>query len=93
MTADGSVTAFAEKPPQEGVWVNGGFFVFEPSVIDLIEGDDTVLERDPLEQLAADGQLMAYRHEGFWQCMDTIHDRRVLEDLWASGNAPWKVCV
>ncbi len=87
---DGLVTEFREKPQVQGGWINGGFFVCEPEFLDLIEGDDTVLEREPLERLAAMGQLAAYRHEGFWQCMDTKRDRDVLDEMYMSGNAPWK---
>ena len=86
------VTRFKEKA-HDGLheaWVNGGFFVLEPRVIDYIEGDDTVWEQGPLEALAAAGQLAAYRHEGFWQPMDTLRDKAVLEELWQSGRAPWK---
>src|SRR4030095_14540104 len=72
-------------------WINGGFFVLEPAVLDYIEGDDTPWEYAPLERLAADGQLVAYRHEDFWQCMDTLRDLRLLESLWAEGRAPWKI--
>jgi glucose-1-phosphate cytidylyltransferase len=71
--------------------INGGFFVLSPRVIDLIDGDATTWEREPLERLAELGELKAYRHEGFWQCMDTLRDKTLLEDLWASGHAPWKV--
>jgi glucose-1-phosphate cytidylyltransferase len=85
------VTSFLEKPQIGEGWINGGFFVLEPEVLDYIEGDDTTWEREPLERLAEDGQLMAYRHEGFWQPMDTLRDKRLLEGLWASGEAPWKV--
>lgn len=85
------VSAFHEKPSGEGGWVNGGFFVLEPEVIDTIEGDATSWEREPLEQLAQAGQLSAYKHSGFWQPMDTLRDRTYLEALWTSGNAPWKV--
>jgi len=85
------VTRFAEKPRQREGWVSAGFFVFEPAVLDYLEGDATVLERDPLERLARQGQLMAFRHEGFWQCMDTLRDVRLLNELWSSGRAPWKV--
>jgi glucose-1-phosphate cytidylyltransferase len=89
---DGDLVAdFVEKPRIGEGWINGGFFVLERGVIDYIDGDDTAFEREPLERLAADGQLIAYRHEGFWQCMDTLRDLRKLEELWASGNAPWKV--
>jgi glucose-1-phosphate cytidylyltransferase len=72
-------------------WINGGFMVLEPRVMDYIEGDDTILERGPLERLAQDGQLAAYRHEGFWQPMDTLREKQLLENLWQSGKAPWKV--
>jgi len=85
------IKEFEEKPQTGEGWINGGFFVLEPGVLDLIEGDDTVWERGPMEKLAAAGELMAYRHEGFWQAMDTLRERRVLEDLWASGKPPWKV--
>jgi glucose-1-phosphate cytidylyltransferase len=83
------VVGFSEKPRSEH-WVNGGFFCFEPGVFDYI-GPDSVLEREPLEGLAADGQLRAYRHSGFWECMDTYKDSVELNDLWASGEAPWKI--
>ena len=85
------VTGFAEKADSHSNPINGGFFVIEPKALDYIAGDDTIWEREPLEQLAADGQLMAYRHEGFWQAMDTLRDRRHLEELWDAGKAPWKV--
>jgi glucose-1-phosphate cytidylyltransferase len=84
------VTEFSEKPQLGEGWINGAFFVLEPQVLDYIDGDQTHWEREPLERLAADGQLMAYRHESFWQCMDTLRDRVLLEKLWASGDAPWK---
>jgi glucose-1-phosphate cytidylyltransferase len=84
-----SVTCFQEKPQINQGWINGGFMVVNPEFFDLIEGDSTVLEREPLERLAQMGELMAYRHEGFWQCMDTKRDRDLLEELWVSGNAPW----
>lgn len=84
-----AVCEFSEKPANEG-WINGGFFVFEPAVFDYLDGDDTILERDPLERLAAEGQLMAFRHTRFWQPMDTPRDRATLEALWASGAAPWQ---
>jgi glucose-1-phosphate cytidylyltransferase len=83
------VTCFREKPQVTQSWINGGFFVFQPEVLDLISGDETVLEKDPLEQLAKEGELMAYKHEGFWQCMDTKRDRDFLEELWGSGQAAW----
>lgn len=83
------VAQFEEKPQIGEGWINGGFFVLEPGVLDYIEGDEAIFERGPLERLAAEGQLMAYRHEGFWQGMDTLRDLRLLENLWESGNAPW----
>ena len=84
------ITRFTEKPEGDGTWINGGFFVLEPGVLDYIEGDDTVWERGPLEALARDGQLSAYKHEGFWLPMDTLRDKFRLEELWQGGNAPWK---
>jgi glucose-1-phosphate cytidylyltransferase len=84
------ITRFAEKPQIGEGWINGGFFVLEPAVFDYLPGD-TPWEREPLERLASDGQLMAFRHENFWQCMDTLRDKRLLEGLWTEGNAPWKV--
>ena len=84
------VTRFDEKPQLGEGWVSGGFFVLEPQVMDYIAGDDTLFEREPLERLAADGQLMAYKHTGFWQGMDTLRDVRLLEDLWQRGQAPWR---
>ncbi len=83
------VGAFTEKPSIGEGWINGGFFVFEPGVFEYLTDDQTVLEADALERIAADGQLGAYRHTGFWQCMDTPRDLRVLENAWQSGNAPW----
>jgi glucose-1-phosphate cytidylyltransferase len=83
------VALFSEKPQTKADWINGGFFVFEPKVFDYIDGPDTLLERGPLERLAEDGQLMAFRHGGFFQPMDTIREKRLLEDLWAGGKAPW----
>ena len=88
---DGRVREFTEKSQTDVGWINGGFFVFEPGVFDYLEGDDTVLERAPLERLAAGSELMAFKHTGFWQPMDTIRDREHLEALWNSGQAPWKV--
>ena len=85
------VRAFSEKPASEGSLINGGFFVLSKSVIDLIDGDDTIWEREPLESLTRAGELFAYQHYGFWQPMDTMRERDQLESLWASGNAPWKV--
>jgi glucose-1-phosphate cytidylyltransferase len=86
-----AVRAFREKPGGDGAWVNGGFFVLERAVLDRIEGDDMPFERGPLESLAADGELRAYRHRGFWQPMDVLRDLRALEALWGSGEAPWAV--
>jgi glucose-1-phosphate cytidylyltransferase len=88
--ADHHVPAFQEKPDGDGAWINGGFFVLDRKVIDLIEGDDTVWERGPMEALAARGQLAAWRHPGFWQPMDTLRDKQLLEAQWESGRAAWK---
>ncbi len=85
------ITSFKEKPHGDGSWINGGFFVLSPKVIDRIAGDATLWEREPLESLANDGEFSAYFHRGFWQPMDTLRDKTLLEDLWASGKAPWKV--
>jgi glucose-1-phosphate cytidylyltransferase len=85
-----AVTGFAEKPRGDGGRINGGFFVLSPAVIDLIEGDATVWENEPLETLASRGELMAYPHDGFWQPMDTLREKQQLEEMWASGRAPWK---
>jgi glucose-1-phosphate cytidylyltransferase len=83
------VREFSEKPQTTEGWINGGFFAFEPGILDLLEGDATILERDPLERLARDGELMAFRHTGFWQPMDTLREKRILEALWLGGRAPW----
>jgi glucose-1-phosphate cytidylyltransferase len=88
---DHRISTFREKPQGDGSWVNGGFFVLEPSVFDHLHEDSDVWERAPLEALANSGQLAAYRHEGFWQPMDTLRDKTHLEDLWSSGKAPWKL--
>jgi glucose-1-phosphate cytidylyltransferase len=88
---DDQVVEFKEKPQTEEGWINGGFMVFEPGVFDYLHGDATVLEEDPLENLARDGQLMAYKHHGFWHCMDTLRDRNALDDLWRRGRAPWQI--
>jgi glucose-1-phosphate cytidylyltransferase len=85
------INSFQEKPQGDGGWINGGFFVLNPKVIDLIEGDHSVWEREPLERLAAQQSLNAWFHRGFWQPMDTLRDKTHLEELWASGRAPWKV--
>ena len=89
MDGRGRVRGFREKPRSEH-WVNGGFFCFEPGALDYLE-DDSVLEREPLERLAADGQLHAFRHEGFWECMDTFKDAVLLNDIWSGGAAPWRI--
>ncbi len=85
------VTDFSEKPQTGEGWINGGFFVFEPAVFDYIASEQTSLEREPLDRLAADGQLMAFSHKGFWQPMDTMRERQLLDSLWESGKAPWKI--
>jgi len=85
------VRSFLEKPKGDGAWINGGFFVCDASVIDLIEGDDTTWERYPMETLAAQGEMMAFRHDGFWKPMDTLRDKTELENAWSSGQAEWKV--
>lgn len=84
------VLEFSEKVQTKEGWINGAFFVLEPGIFDYIEGDDTQWEKAPLENLAKDGQLMAYKHDSFWQCMDTLRDKKRLEEMWESGNAPWK---
>jgi glucose-1-phosphate cytidylyltransferase len=91
---ESKIRYFREKPKNEGddtAWINGGFFVLEPKVLEYIENDQTVFEREPLEMLAADGQLCAFKHTGFWQPMDTLRDKNLLEGLWQSSNPPWKV--
>jgi glucose-1-phosphate cytidylyltransferase len=87
----GAVSAFVEKPRGEGAWISGGFFVFEPEIFDLIDGDDCILERGPLATLGGRGQLKAFQHRGFWKPMDSLRDKHELEDLWNTGKAPWKV--
>ena len=89
--AEDKISGFQEKPPGDGSWINGGFFVLEPAALDYVAGDDTAWERQPLEKLAAEGQLSAFKHPGFWQPMDTLRDKTLLDQLWSSGNAPWKV--
>jgi glucose-1-phosphate cytidylyltransferase len=86
-----AVTSFHEKPETAQGWINGGYFVLEREAIDYIAADETVWERSPLEQLAVEGQLMAYHHTGFWSCMDTLKEKNYLEELWSRGNAPWKI--
>jgi glucose-1-phosphate cytidylyltransferase len=88
--AEGRVLNFKEKPKGDGAMINGGFFVLSPQVLDYLKDDSTVWEQDPLMSLAEKGQLMAFEHPGFWQPMDTLHDKNLLEKLWQSGNAPWK---
>jgi glucose-1-phosphate cytidylyltransferase len=88
---DLQVSSFEEKPEGEGGWINGGFFVCQPEVLNYIAGDDIMFERQPLNQLVKDQQLMAYKHKGFWQSMDTLRDRRRLEEMWAAENARWKI--
>lgn len=86
-----TVTGFREKAKEDGGWINGGFMVLEPEIFDRLDGDDCVLEREPLERLAKEGHLGIYRHSGFWQCMDTQRDKIRLEELWQNGSAPWRV--
>ncbi|MBA3946241.1 MAG: glucose-1-phosphate cytidylyltransferase [Herpetosiphonaceae bacterium] len=88
---DGTVVHVAEKPQTDLGWINGGFFVLEPAVLEYIADDQAVWEREPMEALARQGQLVAYQHHGFWQCMDTVRDVRLLEELWSSDDVPWKV--
>lgn len=90
---DGYIQRFQEKPLGDGGWINGGFFVLQPGVLNYIDGDRTLWEKEPLEQLAADRQLTAYYHTGFWQALDTLRDKVKLEELWQAGNAPWKLWV
>ncbi|HET6445377.1 MAG TPA: sugar phosphate nucleotidyltransferase, partial [candidate division Zixibacteria bacterium] len=85
------IVEFTEKPQIGEGWINGAFFVLEPGVFDYIDGDDTQWEHEPLERLAADGQLMAYKHTSYWQCMDTLREKHILETLWQSGHAPWAI--
>ena len=87
----GAVKSFREKQSNDGSAINAGFMVLQPDIFDYLEGDDTVFETRPLERLVDEGQLMSYRHTGFWQCMDTVREKNLLENLWASGKAPWKV--
>ncbi|MGZ8708177.1 MAG: sugar phosphate nucleotidyltransferase, partial [Gaiellaceae bacterium] len=85
------IAAFFEKPQGEGGWINGGFFVLEPSALDSIEGDESIWEREPLETLATAGEVSAFQHRGFWQPMDTLREQMILEELWQSGEPPWKL--
>lgn len=92
MNEKDNIVSFREKNINDGSWINGGYMVLEPKVFDYIEnGDSTIFEKEPLEKLAKDGELKAFRHTGFWKCMDTLRDKKQLEELWESGNAPWKV--
>jgi glucose-1-phosphate cytidylyltransferase len=91
LTSNNEVGGFQEKPLGDGGWINAGFFVMEPQVLDYIDGDSTILEKEPLESLSKKGELVAYKHVGFWQPMDTLRDKSNLEELWKSGKAPWKV--
>jgi glucose-1-phosphate cytidylyltransferase len=91
LDGNNEVKGFQEKPKGDGSWINAGFFVLEPEVFNFIESDATILEKEPLEQLARQGELMSYKHQGFWQPMDTLRDKNFLEDLWKSGKAPWNV--
>jgi len=91
MEADGQVKSFQEKPKGDGGWINGGFFVLEPEIFDFISGDDIYWEREPMENLTKSGELVAYQHHEFWKAMDTRRDKEALEEMWISGNAPWKI--
>jgi glucose-1-phosphate cytidylyltransferase len=93
MDDDGGVQHFVEKPQGDGMWINGGFFVLEPQIFEYLEGDmdDVQWEKKPLKEIAEDGQLSAYKHNGFWKPMDALRDRIELEQLWSTGNAPWKI--
>ena len=88
---DNRVVSFKEKPQTSQGWINGGYFIIEPEFFNLLDGDQTILEREPLERVVKMGELMAYHHNGYWQCMDTKRDRDSLEELWAAGRAPWKI--
>ena len=88
---NGEITNFKEKKKEDSGWINAGFMVLEPEIMDLIQGDETVFEKYPLEEAARRGELDAYRHNGFWQCMDTLREKNLLEELWQKGQAPWKI--
>ena len=88
---ESKISSFKEKPERDGAWINSGFFVLEPGVMEYIDGDSISWEKQPIEKLALEGQLAAFRHEGFWQPMDTLHDKNMLENLWRDGQAPWKI--
>ena len=91
ISSDNLVSAFQEKPKGDGAWINGGFFVCQPEVMNYIEGDETVFENEPLKKMATDGQIVTYKHAGFWKCMDTQRDKIQLNEMWAGGNRVWKV--
>jgi len=91
MTKNSKIKGFKEKPKGDNSWINGGFFVLEPQIFDFIKGDETLWEQSPMENLAKTGQIMAYKHKGFWMCMDTLRDKNSFENLWQQSNAPWKV--
>ncbi len=88
---DGDRIAEFNEKPLDTSWINGGLWVLEPEIVDYIDGDDTLFEREPMQRLAKDGELMAYQHDGFWQCMDTLREKRILNDLWESGQPPWRI--
>ncbi len=87
---DNKISSFLEKPKGDGAWINGGFFVCEPSVLNYIQNDETIFEREPLERLAQEGELYSFKHEGFWKCMDTLRDKNQLNEMWDNGKAKWK---
>ncbi|PZR32659.1 MAG: glucose-1-phosphate cytidylyltransferase, partial [Azospira oryzae] len=91
LNENGKVDSFLEKPKGDGTWINGGFFVCQPEVLDYIADDTTVFEKEPLEQLAKDGELHSFKHAGFWKCMDTLRDKNHLNELWSTNNSKWKV--
>lgn len=93
VSSNGEVTRFNEKPLGDGTWINGGFFVLEPGILKYIDGDESIWEREPLERITNDKELVAYKHYGFWKPMDTLRDKLELESLWDKGNAPWKIWV
>jgi glucose-1-phosphate cytidylyltransferase len=90
ISKNNEINSFIEKPKGDNAWINGGFFVCQPEVLDYINGDETIFEKEPLEKLAKEGQLQAFKHDGFWQCMDTLRDKNRLEEEWSTGKAPWK---
>ena len=90
ISKNNEINSFIEKPKGDNAWINGGFFVCQPEVLNYINGDETIFEKEPLEKLAKEGQLQAFKHDGFWQCMDTLRDKNRLEDEWSTGKAPWK---